>query len=145
NTTPSGVTSPSFAAPLGFATGSNPLAVAVADFNTDGKPDLVVANFNSGTVSVLLNTTAPVATVPSFAPQTTSAVGSSALAVGDFNKDGKPDIAVANSNSVVIPLLNTTDSHASVPSFASQTPLATGDDPASVAAGDFNGDGGLDL
>jgi len=32
-----------------------PIGVITADFNRDGKPDLVVANISSGTVSVLLN------------------------------------------------------------------------------------------
>ena len=48
-----------FAAQQTFAAGNGPYAVAVADFNGDGRPDLVVANFNGGTVSVLLNTTPP--------------------------------------------------------------------------------------
>ena len=38
-----------------YAAGTHPSAVAVGDFNGDGKPDLAVANKNDGTVSVLLN------------------------------------------------------------------------------------------
>ena len=43
-----------FAAQQTFATGSCPPSVAVADLNGDGKPDLIVANYNDNTVSVLL-------------------------------------------------------------------------------------------
>src|SRR5262249_56821286 len=85
NTTPTGATAPSFAPAQAFATGSFPLSVAVGDVNGDGKPDLVVANFNSNTVSVLLNTTPTGATTPSFAPQRTFATGTGpySVAVGD--------------------------------------------------------------
>ena len=37
-----------------FAAGVSPISVAVADVNGDGKPDLVVANYGNGSVSVLL-------------------------------------------------------------------------------------------
>ena len=44
--------------------GSSPCSVSVGDLNGDGKPDLAIANFDSDSVSVLLNTTAPGATTP---------------------------------------------------------------------------------
>src|SRR5947209_371500 len=47
-------TTPSFAAHADFAVGANPRTVAAADVNGDGKPDLLVANDGSDTVSVLL-------------------------------------------------------------------------------------------
>jgi hypothetical protein len=46
-----------FANNLDYATGTGPDATAVADFNGDGRPDIVTADGGSGTVSVLLNTT----------------------------------------------------------------------------------------
>ncbi|PYK95903.1 MAG: hypothetical protein DME36_00245 [Verrucomicrobia bacterium] len=46
-----------FQAPLSFGAGTNPDSVAVGDFNGDGLQDLAVANFNSNTVSVLINNT----------------------------------------------------------------------------------------
>jgi len=133
-----------------FATGGQPSGSAVADFNNDGRPDLVVANFNDNTISVLLNTTAPGASAASFAAQVTFAIGSGtgpdAVAVGDFNGDGRPDIAVANrtSGSVYV-LLNTTAAGATAPSFAPAVLVALENSPYSLAAGDFNGDGRPDL
>src|SRR5262245_61607766 len=52
--------SASFAPQQTFATGSSPFSVALGDVNGDGRPDLLVANAGSNTVSVLLNTTAAV-------------------------------------------------------------------------------------
>src|SRR5262249_31019154 len=87
NTTAAGATTPSFAAQQAFAVGSNPYSLAVADLNGDGRPDLAVANKNSNTVSVLVNSTAPGATLPSFAPQQTYATGTRPVpvVVGDLN------------------------------------------------------------
>lgn len=122
----------SFAAQVTNATGSDPESVAVGDFNGDGYPDLVVANYNATTVSVFLGTAAG-----TFGTATTYTVGSNpySVAVGDFNGDGKPDLAVVNSGSNNISeLLNT--STGGTLSFAAQTPLAAGTNPYAVAVGD---------
>jgi hypothetical protein len=89
---------PGFAAQQSFATGANPFSVTAADVSGDGKPDLIVANFNANTVSVLLNTTAPGATTSSFAAQQTFATGTNpySVTVADVNGDGMPDLIVAN-------------------------------------------------
>jgi hypothetical protein len=82
-------------------------------------------------------------TVPSFFNPPTAAVGFTpvAEAVGDFNGDGKTDIAVVNeSSNTVSVLLGNGDG-----SFKSAVNYATGTTPVSVAVGDFNGDGHLDL
>src|SRR5207248_3171314 len=96
-----GATSPSFAPASNFGAGSHPYSVAVGDVNGDGRLDLLVANNGSDTVSVLLNTTAPGVTTPSFAPASNFGAGSGpiSVAVGDVNGDGKPDLLVANRTS----------------------------------------------
>jgi hypothetical protein len=148
NTTAPGATTASFATQMAFDTGAAPQGLAVADLNGDGRPDLIVANKQDGTVSVLLNTTVTDATVPSFATQQNFAVGSSpvSVAVGDLNGDGKPDLVVANlSAGTVSVLLNTTMPGATAASFATQMAFATGVAPQSVAVADLNGDGRPDL
>ena len=63
------------------------------------------------------------------------------IAVGDFNGDGKLDLAVANSDINTVSILLGTG----LGTFGAKTDFATGPDSSSVAAGDFNGDGALDL
>jgi len=148
NTTPTGATTPTFAPQVTFAVGAGPTSVAVGDFNGDGKPDIVVANSSDNTVSVLLNTTPVGATAPTFAAQTTFAVGATpmSVAVGDFNGDGRPDLVVANEfDGTASVLLNTTPTGATTPTFAPQVTFDGGGLPLSVAVGDFNGDGKIDI
>jgi hypothetical protein len=152
NTTPTGSAVPSFATHVDFATGSGltpaPESVAIRDLNGDGKPDLVVANGGSNSVSVFLNTTATGAATPTFASKVDFATGANprSVAIGDLNGDGKPDIVTANQvGGNVSVLLNTTATGAAAPSFATHVDFAAGTSPDAVAIADLNGDGKPDL
>ena len=118
--------------------GSNPYTVAVGDFNSDGRPDLVTTNFFSQTVSLL-----PGNGSGGFGAKTDFLVGTAptALAIGDFNNDGRPDLAVANTSSNNISILLGNGSG----SFSASTNFPVGPSPSSVAVGDFNNDGRTDL
>ena len=80
-----------FAAPKSYPVGTSPAAIAVGDFNGDGKIDIAVANTGSGDVSILLGNGDG-----TFQPASSFSAGNSpsAIAVGDFNGDGKLDLAV---------------------------------------------------
>lgn len=89
--------------------GTDPGVLVAADVNLDGFPDLVVASSGGNNVTILLNNTDGTFQQPAI--NTTVVPSSSPIGVttGDFNVDGKPDIAVANSgNNTLGVLLNTT-------------------------------------
>jgi hypothetical protein len=146
NTTPVGSSTISFAAPQTFAVPGNLSSLAVADFNGDGRPDLVINDPNSGKVWVYLNTTAAGASSASFATPQGFSVGGSpdSLTVADINSDGRPDLVfVTGFQGSVGVLLNTTPTGAAVLSFAA--PVTFGSGAYTVTAGDLNGDGKPDL
>ena len=126
NTTPTGATTPTFAPKVDFPTGLRPASVSIGDFNGDGSPDVAVANPGSNTTSILINTTATGATTPTFAPKVdlNTGVYPFSVSIGDFNGDGKPDVAVTNfyGHSTSI-LLNNTPK---VSIAAGTTPTETG-------------------
>ncbi len=128
-----------------LTTGANPDFVTTGDFNADNFQDLVVANYTDGTVSTYLGNGDG-----TFVDPTVTTVGSGPawIATGNFNadttlpgSDTNLDMAVANQNSNTISiLLGNGDG-----TFATGTPLATGNAPVSVIATDLIGNGHLDL
>src|SRR5262245_12129599 len=88
----------SFLPPVTFPVGVHPRVVTVADFNNDGRPDLAVVNqgplstsTSQSSLSVLLGNGDG-----SFQPAVTTDIPNSVRseAVGDFNGDGRADVAV---------------------------------------------------
>ena len=84
-----------FAAHKDYPSGYGPASIAVGDINGDQRPDLAVANGFSDTVAVLLGNADG-----SFQPPRLVFLGPGnnprSVAIGDFNRDGRPDLAVAN-------------------------------------------------
>ena len=124
------------------ATGNSPYAIAVGDFDGDGKLDLAVANSGDSTVTVLLGIGAGKFSAAAGSPL---AVGNGprAIETGDFNGDGKLDLAIANFGASTVTVVLGTGSGTFA--AASGSPFAVGSNPSGIAVGDFNRDGILDL
>jgi hypothetical protein len=148
NTTAPGANLPTFAARQNVATGIANNGVAAADFNGDGRTDLVTTNLDPKFVSIYLNNTVVGAPTVSFPVKDDFYVGSDpvGLTVGDLNGDGRPDLAVARYGmGGVIVWLNTTPAGSDTVRFAAPRGISTGVSAVSIAMADFNGDGKPDL
>ncbi|CAF3681929.1 unnamed protein product, partial [Rotaria socialis] len=121
-----------FTGQMTYSTGSYPKFLNAVDINGDGKPDIIVVNYASNNVGVLLNTGNG-----TFSAQTTYLTGTGpfGLAITDVNGDGKPDIIVVNSGSNNVGVLLNIGSG----TFSAQTTYSTGSSPDCVAAADVNG------
>ena len=128
----------SFTPAVNYPAGTNPQDMATADFNNDGRLDIVVANPTANSISVLLGNGNG-----TFQAAKTSAAGDNPLsiAVGDFNADGKLDLAAANGGTASVSVMRGNGDG----TFQAPSSIEIGSDPSSVAVGDFNGDGKLDL
>ena len=126
--------------------GLHPSSVAAGDFNADGKPDVAVTNTDDNNITVLLGD--GMGNFPMALGPFPAGCGPASVAVGEFNGDGKPDLAVqdASPSGSPIPIVLIGDG---IGRFTSRSGAvcnqSTAPGRASVAVGDFNGDGKHDL
>ena len=131
---------PTAAAPLPNSTS---YSLVVGDFNGDGNPDLAVANYGSfGTGQVLILLGNGNGTFTEVTPPLKGPYSPYGIALGDFNGDGIPDLAITDfPNSRAVVFLGSGNGTFTT----AATNPATGSDPVGLVAGDFNGDGRADL
>ncbi len=130
-----------FANAVNYSTGGvGPRSLAVGDFNGE-TPDLVVGNYSSGTVGILLNNGN--GTFAAAATYSSGGTDPRGVAVADFNDDGYPDVVVANngSNTIAVLLNNGNGTFAAATAFST----GSGSGPFGVTVGDFTGDGMPDV
>lgn len=151
NTSTSGtISSGSFAPKVDLATGLQPYFVEMGDIDKDGKPDLVISNYNSFSLSLYRNkSTSGSITSGSFDPRVDLITGSRpyGLAIGDIDGDNKPDISVANTDNAVVSVFKNQNIPGLISSysFSPKVDFATGPTPVFVTLSDINGDGKPDL
>ena len=125
---------------VAYAVGSRPSEARIVDVSGDGKPDLVVENYSSNSLSVLLGhgdgTLAPKVDY-------TTAAGPWSMAIGDVNGDGKTDVVTGNyTASSASVLISNGDG-----TFKTRADYTTGSgtNPECLRMGDVDGDGDLDI
>jgi hypothetical protein len=129
---------------LRVPTGTAPGSVEIADFNGDGKFDIVVANEQSHDVTILLGDGKG-----KFAPTKGSPFPAGHLpndiAISDFNGDAKLDLAIANHEERHLTVLSGDGNGEFTPALNSPVAVEVRPHVHGVATGDFNGDGDADL
>jgi VCBS repeat-containing protein len=132
---------------VNYSTGIGPASVTTGDFNADGKLDLATANYYSDNVSIFLgNGDGTFQSANNFSTNgSTRSTGPRSVTTGDFNGDGKLDLATANdtNNTVSILLGNGNGTFRSAVNYIAGTTATA--NTYSVTTGDFNGDDKLDL
>ena len=122
------------------------VAIQAADFNSDGNLDLAFNNQSGQTLLAALGYgKGAFNSAQGLYTQQQSPSGS---AVGDFNADGKLDIAVAGAGTKTHPTSGVSVALGNGDgtfTLANGSPISLGQSLAAIVAGDFNGDGKLDL
>lgn len=144
--------------------GINPSSITANDFNSDGKIDVAVANYSDRTISILsgdgsgnllagstFNAGTPYAVTIGGVTTNTTNPRPRIIASGDFNGDGKADLAWTNdydnvSGTEVAGTVGIAINNGTATPFSSVTATgAIGNNPYGLIATDLNGDGKLDL
>jgi hypothetical protein len=121
-----------------------PNSIETADFNRDGFPDLAIADGEDSSVTILLNNGkgefSPAPGSPFFTNQHPND-----LAIADFNKDGNPDLAIANTETAELTLLLGNGKGQFTEATLSPYKVRSRPHTHGIAVADFNNDGLLDL
>jgi photosystem II stability/assembly factor-like uncharacterized protein len=130
-----------------YATGvstPNPNTTVIHDVDADGKPDVIVSNYNGRTLSVFKNHSVPGTIllgtridllVPGYA---------TAVRVRDIDGDNKPDLIASVNSAAGVAIFRNTSITGTI-SFANYVEFTAGNWPGQPDIGDMDGDGKLDI
>lgn len=127
------------ATPTTESVGTQPSDVVTGDLGNGAQDIVETSDGNNATpITVLWNDGK--GNFSTITPKDTGALAS-AVAIGDFNGDGQPDLVIGQANTSKVQIL-TGDGTGT---FTAQTPIAIDGTPTALATGDFNGDGYSDI
>ncbi len=147
NTSTTGIiNASSFATKIDFPTGLDPYSVAIGDLDGNNKPEIVVSNYSSGSVSVFGNTSTIGSISLSSKVDFVSGAGSLMVSISDIDGDGMPDLVVTNGGARIAILKNLNIAPPiNLSSFANKIDFNSTSDPYGLAIGDLDGNGKPDI
>ena len=135
----------SFAPKTDLVTGKSPHRIVVSDISGDGKPEILVTNYDDGSVSIFRNNSVPGSL--SFAAKTDIATGANpeSLAVADLDGNGTADLVVTNSGGTSISIFTNKAGSGGGIDYSNPTLISYGETPGGVTLADLDGDGKPDI
>jgi gliding motility-associated-like protein len=136
-----------FDARVSFGTGNAPSCVSISDLDGDGKPDMLVINAQSGSMSIFRNTAVSgVINSASFAPKIDIPTGflPAFADISDLDGDGKAEVVVTNAAGNNISIYKNISTPGNI-QFNNKVDIATSSFPANIKIADLDGDGKPDL
>jgi|GEM_PF-2459477 len=133
-----------FATAVTAATGTGPRGVAIADFDRDGRFDIVTGNTGNATVSILRNTSTSGAITLDAAVNFITGTSPREVHVADVDGDGRPEVATASFTAAVLSVLRNLSDPGSI-AFATKVDFPANSSVLGAAFGNIDNDGRIDV
>jgi hypothetical protein len=115
-----------------------PIGLVTARFDGDARPDLACVSANPNTLNIIYSSG------PTISQFNVGGSDLVALSAGDFNRDGRIDIAIVDSTDNVVRIMKQNPNRTFLP-MEPKAAFDVGNNPNSVVFADFNGDNRADL